>query len=596
MKTMQRSGSRDSSVRRQASGSNHTESGFSLVMVLFFIGVGFLVMSGVLQYSGASSTVNARYNEYYTTLAAAEAATEGVIAKMARDFQSGGSSTVDGSIANYRTMVPTAVEAGDWGNYQFADASGGAGQTHVSKVLDWGYTNLNWKYSGFFGSNATYRVISNTRNTVSGNSITAAVKQDIQLASIPLFEFGVFYALDMELNPAETNCTVTGRVHSNGSIYCKPNLVNVTFRDHVTAAGQIVHDNHPSDSWSRTFGSVTYVGERDSKVPSLNLPIGTTNSDLELHKIIEVPSVEGETTLLGKQRYYNKADLIILVSNGGVVGKKGAPSFLTVFPNLSDVLTNFVRIDGGTKLFNKREGMYIKYTELNIGAFIGQTNTLNTRMGYVPKNIYIADQRTQTGTQPGVTITNGQTLPLGGLTIATMNPLYVVGHFNAPAADLGTTNTSATKPASLIADAITIVSSSWDWNDANYGVDPRNQNAIDTTVNAAIIAGICPTAGGSYGGGVENCLRFLEDWNPGSAVPFTFNGSIVVLFSSQIAVNSTWEDWWDYMWTDGNGMLPNRQYGFDPNFKVVTKLPPGTPYLRTFIRGEWAITQANSTL
>lgn len=102
-------------------------------------------------------------------------------------------------------------------------------------------------------------------------------------------------------------------------------------------------------------------------------------------------------------------------------------------------------------------------------------------------------------------------------------------------------------------------------------------------MNAAILTGIV-YAGGSGGtspksGGVVNLPRLLEDWGNGSD-RLTLNGSIVNLFNSVRATAP--------FRTPGNYYYaPTRDFNFDPNFKDVTKLPPGTPELRTLIRGKW---------
>jgi hypothetical protein len=597
MITIPRSGRRDLSAgaQRIESPMPCREEGFSLLMVMLFIGLGFLLMTGVLNYSSANSTATDRYNEYYTTLAASEAATEKIVGNIAHYFQNFGVAGVDNQLTNFGNMYPTAAELlgvgwqDEWGSYDFMNPVGGNNSTYVAKLSNEQYTGLNWKYSGFSGYAASYRIISNTRRATSGKNIVAALRQDVQVASIPLFEFGVFYAVEMEFNPSQ-DMTLTGRVHCNTNIYSAPsNPKIVTFAGDVTSAHKILLQPDPDDPVTRTPPfTVNFLGAQDWNVAALKLAIGSTNTPntlapntpAVLREIINIPPSADDTTLLGKQRYYNKADLIILVSSNGVVAKKGAPSFSPVITN---AIMNFVRIDGGTNLFNRRENKYIKYTELNIGAFINQAANLNAAMGYVPNNIYIADLRTQTNTQPGVTITNGQTLPSTGLTIATINPLYVIGHYNAPAADLGTTNTSATKPASLITDAITVLSGNW--RDSNSALAIGNRVAADTTINAAIVAGIVPSNSVDYSGGVENFLRLLEGWG---GFTLTFNGSIVALYESQIGT-APW---------GGVGVYspPIRRYGFDGNFKNATKLPPGTPYLRTLIRGEWAITQANSSL
>jgi hypothetical protein len=174
------------------------------------------------------------------------------------------------------------------------------------------------------------------------------------------------------------------------------------------------------------------------------------------------------------------------------------------------------------------------------------------------------------------------------LTVATPNPLYVKGHYNSPSSPnyRGTANTSNTRPASLVADAITILSQNWNDANGNTSLGSGNRNAIDTTVNAAFLAGIVPSDGDYYSGGVENFPRFLENW---SGDTFTYNGSMVVMFYSHYAVGP---------WT-GTGVVynpPNRNWSFDINFMDATKLPPGTPQLLTMVRGSWTLLPPDTIL
>jgi hypothetical protein len=179
---------------------------------------------------------------------------------------------------------------------------------------------------------------------------------------------------------------------------------------------------------------------------------------------------------------------------------------------------------------------------------------------------------------------NGLQLPPRGLTVATASPLYVFGNYNQTnAANLGTSNTTTTLPASLVADAVTILSANW--TDANSQAAVASRNATPTTVNAAILAGAVDTAGGNYGGGMENFPRFLETW--GLANPFTYNGSMVKMFPSQYATN---------IWGNANVYAPPaRNWTFDVNFNNPAKLPPLTPSLETVIRGQWATVAPNQT-
>lgn len=81
--------------------------------------------------------------------------------------------------------------------------------------------------------------------------MVAALKQDIQVASIPVFQFAIFYSVDLEINPG-ADMRVTGRVHSNANLYSQPDGHALTFQSHVTAVGDIIHDKKPGDPGSRS--------------------------------------------------------------------------------------------------------------------------------------------------------------------------------------------------------------------------------------------------------------------------------------------------------------------------------------------------------
>jgi hypothetical protein len=172
---------------------------------------------------------------------------------------------------------------------------------------------------------------------------------------------------------------------------------------------------------------------------------------------------------------------------------------------------------------------------------------------------------------------NGLQLPPSGLTVATGRPLYVLGDYNQlDVANLGTANTATTLPASLVADAITILSDSWSDTNSTSAVAFRMASA--TTVNAAFLTGSVDTTAGHYSGGMENFPRFLESW--GSANVFTYNGSMVKMFPSLYATG---------VWGQANIYNPpKRNWAYDNNFDDRTKLPPKTPSLLQVMRGQWA--------
>lgn len=566
--------------------STRRHRGYALLLVVAFTAGGLLVLGGALNWCSTNTRLNARSNQYQNAIAAAEAATEKVMAGFVRDFQLQGEGLVYANLNTYRAAVPTAAENPWWSQYAFSDAQGGAGRTYVARTEAAAFKQLESQYSGLYGYASRYRIISNARTSGPGYAVAAGVRQEVQLAQIPIFQFAIFYTMNLEINPGP-NMVITGRVHSNTNIYAQP-VSTLTFMSDVTAAGTIILNKHPDDPSSRgTSGQVIFNAEHDSQAPSLMLPVGTNNSPDAVHAIIEVPpDSESPNAAMGQQRFYNKADLVVLVSNTTVTVTSGRiDNFATTVPAAQ--WTNFISTT--PSFYDRREAKTVKATQVDVGrlATWSQTNSaIRAALGYRDVNcLYVADMRTPTSsTIYGVRLVNGQTLPSLGLTVAAPNPIYVQGHYNVPAAALGTHNTSQTKPAALIGDAITVLSTAW--NDANSSKAISYRTAANTTVNAAFLAGIVPTGGGYYSGGVENFPRFLENW---SGRTLTYNGSMVVMFPSTMA---------DAPWPSTGAVYnpPTRDWAFDVNFTDSTKLPPGTPQVRALVRAQWATVKPDSTL
>src|SRR5438874_6911560 len=138
----------------------------------------------------------------------------------------------------------------------------------------------------------------------------------------------------------------------------------------------------------------------------------------------------------------------------------------------------------------------------------------------------------------GIRLKNGSTLPSGGLTVVAENPVYIQGDYNTggtPASDSGTFTSPTVsgytrRDSAVVADAINILSGAW--VDTNSDKSISSRIATSTTVNAALVTGEVPSSGGSYSGGGENFVRFLEDWQKNSQ-NFTYYGSMVELFNSE---------------------------------------------------------------
>ena len=176
-------------------GPHSSNDGYALVMVLFFASLSMLALGSALQWASSSAIQTERQNRYLTSVAAAEAATEKVLARVTADYKNGGESAVYSSLQTYRGLVPTAAESPFWGGFEFNDAQGGVGLTFVNRMTSEAYVDLNSQYQGLRGWASNYRIVSNVRELNSPYLIKGAVNQDVQVASIPIFQFAIFYSL-----------------------------------------------------------------------------------------------------------------------------------------------------------------------------------------------------------------------------------------------------------------------------------------------------------------------------------------------------------------------------------------------------------------
>jgi hypothetical protein len=412
---------------------------------------------------------------------------------------------------------------------------------------------------------------------------------------------------------------VNGRTHSNTNIY-NGSSANLTYNSTVTSAGTITQPAWFGKTPSQYTGTITYNGTPgySTNVQTLTLPIGTNNSASAIAQIIAMPPAgEDPASAMGLQRYYNKAEVVLLVSNATVTAilktssSDLAPEVITapyVSTNYSLVTSNFPFLNITNTFTDQRESKTVEATDIDVSklkTWLVTNAFVNTKFpniagiynnGAYPNIMYVADNRPANSTTlPAVRLVNGGIIPTNmspsgqptGFTVATQNPLYVKGDYNDPTGAENSTDTSATFPASLISDALSVLSRNWVDSQSSLSLSSGSKaKAVSTTVNAAILTGNVPSTGSdvnSYSGGVQNLPRLLEDWGNGSSsVVLTINTSMVNMFSSSLATTQFQAPGVYYY-------APTRQFSFDINFMNQAKIPPGTPILGQIFRSKWAV-------
>lgn len=555
-------------------------------MTLIMTAIGLAVLASAMAWSTQSTRLTHRSIQYHRSVVAAEAATEKVLSQLSRDYLMGGNKQILDNMTTYQQVVPTTSDSSYWSNWEFNDTVN-TNRSFVKIGVSTSYVLTNSAYAGLRAFATILQVASHARVTGATENVVGGVAQEVHLACIPIFQFAMFSSGDMEISCGQA-LKVTGRVHSNGKLYVEPDNA-LTFQTDVTAVKDILFKRHPLDTRGTPpgtpAGSVVYQVEPETPVPALKLPIGTNNSPEAIREIIQPPPTgEDPNSLLGRLRYYNLADMIITVSDGSLTATSGKfNNFSTPVPS-----AELARIVVLTNSFtDARESKVIKPVDINIALFTEWSRTNSSVRTALGSNdvasIYVVDRRTLPATQLGaVRVFNGQKLPGRGLTVATARPLYVQGHYNQMNnANLATTNTITTRPASLVGDAITVLSTAW--QDVNSASGLASRGAAPTTVNAAFLTGVVETTSGKYSGGMENFPRFLETWK--ATNPLTYNGSMVKMFPSLYATNA----WGKSEVYDP----PRRDWAYDTNFSDPAKLPPLTPGFLTVLRGKWTTLAPN---
>ena len=428
------------------------------------------------------------------------------------------------------------------------------------------------------------------------NTVTAKVRRVFEKRYTSAWNWAMLYDGDLELYP-DSPLALNGWVHSNKNVYVGNGTLDpastpaptLTLTDRLTYAGNYTVGYSPSDP-----DHTGHVNVQDAIAPA-DLPPGTEqvyspfditttqfnttdgnyNND-GYHELIERKSSSGSSAdIFADKRLYDQAQLAVLIDGNNVTILWGTGASKTNITssggssngtNARSAVGNAVK--PGYTLQDNREGVTMDVTKFDVAEFLNYYPSSTTK-GW-NGIVYIADVNSSSGSNnPGaIEIINGAKLPSGGMTIATENPAYIQGDFNTgrvagtsePPSNTGDPTDPdvsgyTRQPASVVADAVTLLSNNW--NDSNSGAGLDARIASNTTVNAALLAGNVPSNGSDYSGGGENFVRLLEDWTGKS---FTYYGSMICLYPSAQGTGG---------WGKDNVYLPaSLNWSFDTTLSV----------------------------
>jgi hypothetical protein len=377
-------------------------------------------------------------------------------------------------------------------------------------------------------------------------------------------------------------------VHANDNLYTGSDKLTVT--DRLTTAGTWNVGYAPGDgAHTGTATAPNYPANEPPAQedtyqpfgldPKLLNPTDTNPNNDSFREIAQVPN-NSYPDPLASQRYYNQAGIKVLINGNSVIIRNEAGNVVNASSKGND-LAIYQAVNAAIKnpqtFQDNREGANMSVWNIDMGPIASSSMTWNNIL-------YVSDQSATASNHKAIRLIDGETLPKDGLTFVTDNALYIQGDWNTganPPSSASTPDSTkpldqsyAWRPSAVVADAITLLSNSWQDNNSAKGLNQRT--ASNTTINAALVAGNVPTGskGSNYSGGAENFVRFLEDW---SGKTFTYYGSMLQLYSSACGIGT---------WGKANVYgSPQLKWNFDDHFTLTA--PPGTAVMISYVQQRW---------
>lgn len=465
-------GSRSGGDRRRPSPRRGIVLGLVLLLgfVVLVIGTAMLTTSGGLLGSSVDGKQRIRARYAAESMVALQ-----ILAAMEKSSEFFGTG-LEGTSTPMSSLGTPGGEKGGADIVNLVDPSGRAGQELIT----------TGRFKGLMGLKIPLLI---QATGVAPGGAKSEIDAEIRLFQVPIFQFGVFYEGDLEINPGPV-MNVLGPVHTNANAYFRAQN-GLQFQGPVTVSGTLYQWTklgkiaynltpdtsaifEPSLSTSITpmnpftrpppVGGVYNVSDGAER---LNLPIGGA-----LPERLIAPRDSSDPPALAKQLFDRK-----IPCPGGhcppnrfVAGRDARPPWIT----------------GPRVFFDRREKRWVKFWDFDVSAI-----TTRDSIFYLADTTFTPSDRgaKRSFLLNAFRIVNGANLPRN-MSIASDNPVYILGDFNVPnpggrckPADYVGTVPDSLKycNAMIAADAVTLLSARWPDNDfAHRGMagtleqDPSN--------------------------------------------------------------------------------------------------------------------------
>ena len=308
-----------------------------------------LVFASILSWSFSNMQVTQQNNQYNMSENAAESAVERVIGQIDRDF-------IYSAVSNATAYasLPAAINQSQWPvQYIFSDTNGNPGVVTVAiSPTSSSSVALNSQYAGLSGLVQNCDVYATATPTGQRYNTPATVHEALQYALIPLFQFAIFYNVNLEMDPGKP-MIVSGPVFCNQSIW--EGSTYLTFDSTVSAVDTNCEatSSYLADPFALNYngsGASTFASQPISHANALVMPIGTNNNPSTIIALLELPPT---TYAMGTAAAYttngmaypaNAADIVITNFASGTNSGSHLPvgtNFMVYYQNYALTQLNY---------------------------------------------------------------------------------------------------------------------------------------------------------------------------------------------------------------------------------------------------------------
>ncbi len=268
---------------------SRSRCGYALLVTLTFLGIMLVLFAIMMSYTMTNAKITKRNNQYNASEAAAEAAVEKALSQMTHDFEN--QSLTNNSVWYATTFLPSYSDLGvSPVQYSFSSPTNGANS--ISVYFGPWTTNtvpLNSQYTGLYGLEQDCIITATATPTNATPAVPATVSESLQFALIPLFQFAIFYNMNLEIAAAQT-LNIAGAVYSNAGLWS--GSTTITFNGTVSAVG--LATNSASDPFCSGYsgsGKSTYsvANQPTSGNDTITMPVGSNNVPSTVEAIVNIP-------------------------------------------------------------------------------------------------------------------------------------------------------------------------------------------------------------------------------------------------------------------------------------------------------------------